>query len=73
MGHITVEDGITGISSPQKGGNVVAAIILLHFWVRPFCGVVSLLIGNQNVLVYYVQRPRLIISPYPYLTRAFIS
>ena len=44
-------DGITPHKSPlfKRGRNVVAEVILPHFWVRPFCVVVSSLLWNPEV------------------------
>ena len=45
-------DGITPHKSPlfKRGRNVVAEVILPHFWVRPFCVVVSSSLWNPEVL-----------------------
>ena len=49
-GHSTVVDGITPHKSLlfKRGMNVVTEVILPHFWVRPFCVVVSSSLWNRR-------------------------
>ena len=51
-GYSTVVDEITLHKPPlfKRGRNVVVAVILLHFTVRPFCVVVSSSLWNWTVL-----------------------